>query len=1509
MRTFSGESECGREYRRWKTWVLNKMVTMDKLAESSRGAFIMTLLTGKAYEAVEHLEFTEYHKKDGDALIWNLLDARFPKLEVVDELAETLNEVFTLRAKEGETMKQWTARATELFDRCSRKTSVSFPEEARGWILLNRSMLTDEQRAVVVSRSRGDLKRESIASALRSCYPDLVIRKRGVAYVEEALAVQGPREDEIEDDDTDFDDVCQFLADHNVEPEIQDTGETFHEDDVAEVLAASWKDRRQELNKLQKSRQFQKAKDVRRSFRVEIEELKKQTTCNRCGRKGHWARECKAPASKGSGKSTTPSSTSGAAVVQDEPDFVAMAELHLTMIEKLRQKQANVSPSTDPAEVMLISSPGFGVLDSGCGRTIIGRDTLEEFQQLWEQQGVVIPPLVNETHQFRFGNGHVETSSHSICLPVWIAGKRGVIRAAVVNGAAPLLISRSALKALRASLDFQHDRLQIFDGISIPLKCNSAGQYVINLMDRNVKDEQQVSGFSEVMLTEIKTNVDEVPYEPAADPNDGSTSSEESSDSPLHEANPDSAAMPSCWVQDNCGSQTIPWVSRDGPAWSTVCKRVVIDGITKRVLASHDFHNHANQRATLHPLPANSGCVITKFFFHVDPRIESHDATSMIDTSWRPSVKQSRQLSSQVKSCHEALLSQVRVSPCLVQEVFSPPRFVPSAEAVGMQGFSYDLKTGYDLSTAADRKRVEDALEKSPPELLVLSPPCTDEGGWFHLNSTRWDRMEYLRRVARSRSYIRWCCKLFRAQAARGKRAMFEHPTGAKTWTYPEVQSLCRQFYTCKLHMCRYGLRLPGSESCIRKSTRLLLTHEDMQSLSKLCPGTGEHSKHDVVAGSWQGVPSVSQFAGQYPPEFVEAVLRTVPMYRDARPSEVMVVVDDTVPPEQWDSVLAVTSLSEKTDEELLPIIKKLHQNLGHPPNHDLIRVLKHGQASEQALRLAKDFSCDFCKTQCRPSVALPAQPRRISEVNQLVGLDIKYLKGWRPNQKVKALNLVDYASGYQRVIPFFEQETAQLIRKMLEEHWISWLGPPRELILDAARTNLGENMATPSELQGTEIRPIAAGAHWQLGKVESHGGWFGRLVEKLVDAHQPSNKEDWLQCVVHAHIKNQMLQVHGFSPHQMLFGRNPNIPEDLLSEPLNVIAATASLTEQGIARAQAMRTTARSALIQMQDDRALRVALLARPRVSREFAPGDLVAYWRDQKWIKGKLQIGGQWWGTAVVLGKVGRNYVLLHRRQVLRCAPEQIRPATTEEKTVLGTPHAEMLGIKDLIEQGNIRSQQFLDLLPQSYPPEESPQPDQPPTVVDDDMKESAPVRAPESRSNSTVTAPEASDLRPAGSAPQPELPESEMPQTGSSEAPPEPKDPIESNTGDSSYGPIRRRVTGKDGPLSLWRPAAMRQDDFVEIMKELVPPLIEQAMDASGESSGVKRPVDEVESARAGEPAPARPRIEEALSVVECNQLCDSLQNEPHEIFMAEFLKKKMSKRVAPQQESAIASGQG
>ena len=39
-------------------------------------------------------------------------------------------------------------------------------------------------------------------------------------------------------------------------------------------------------------------------------------------------------------------------------------------------------------------------------------------------------------------------------------------------------------------------------------------------------------------------------------------------------------------------------------------------------------------------------------------------------------------------------------------------------------------------------------------------------------------------------------------------------------------------------------------------------------------------------------------------------------------------------------------------------------------------------------------------------------------------------------------------------------------------------------------------------------------------------------------------------------------------------------------------------------------------------------------------------------------------------MIIGKVGRNYVIAHWKQIFRCAPEQLRPATSEEKNNLGT-----------------------------------------------------------------------------------------------------------------------------------------------------------------------------------------------------------------------------------------------
>ena len=55
------------------------------------------------------------------------------------------------------------------------------------------------------------------------------------------------------------------------------------------------------------------------------------------------------------------------------------------------------------------------------------------------------------------------------------------------------------------------------------------------------------------------------------------------------------------------------------------------------------------------------------------------------------------------------------------------------------------------------------------------------------------------------------------------------------------------------------------------------------------------------------------------------------------------------------------------------------------------------------------------------------------------------------------------------------------------------------------------------------------------------------------------------------------------------------------------------------------------------------------------------------------------------------------------------------------------------------------------------------------------------------------------------------------------------PIEPQQSSSSYGQIRRRVHGKSDENALYRAPAMREDDFIEIMREVVPPLVDQAME--------------------------------------------------------------------------------
>ena len=114
--------------------------------------------------------------------------------------------------------------------------------------------------------------------------------------------------------------------------------------------------------------------------------------------------------------------------------------------------------------------------------------------------------------------------------------------------------------------------------------------------------------------------------------------------------------------------------------------------------------------------------------------------------------------------------------------------------------------------------------------------------------------------------------------------------------------------------------------------------------------------------------------------------------------------------------------------------------------------------------------------------------------------------------------------------------------------------------------------------------------------------------------------------------------------------------------------------------------------------------------------------------------------------------------------------------------------------------------------------------------------------------------------------------------------------------SSYGPVRRRIHGKDGKSALYRPAPMQPEDFVEIMREVVPRMIEN-MPSGTERSLEIDAMDSSTSSSPAEPPAVRPRTDEILTV-------ESLNNVDHwgtdelsiEVLIADYLAKKMSKEL-------------
>lgn len=523
-RRFSGEgkSPC-QEYKQWKRWATAHVFVQKSkgVTPEALGPLLFSLLDGEALKSLDDVDIEDdLAVVGGETVVFTALNDRFPEQETSDRIGEMLDDVFGIRIQKTERTADYTGRVRGALARADRE-GISLPNIAKGYLLLRGARLSADRKAVVLAASRRSYEFDVIAQALRSTYPEGMPTERGAM----AAVMEPDGDDEAGDDQSA--EIDALLAEQ--EPP------TISEEEAIQILA-TWKQQREAIS----SERLRRGFTPQKADRVDIEALKKKVRCHYCKKPGHFSRDCNKRKKDEQTSTSTSSSSTGRgrpALAADanmvwcvpekdivEVNVVATSSLDLdqevesimdsyyalevddiiclsTVLEEAvreekidRRRREASDPSTDdeeeeqlPEDILFAHDAGHGVVDTGCGRTLIGRVTLQRHEDRLREVGEQISYAKDyRTMIFKYGNGQSHRSEALAEIPCWLGGRRMILRAYVVPGEVPLLLSKGLMKTLGAKIDMTTDTMELTKiGVTISLREAQSGHYQIDLASKD----------------------------------------------------------------------------------------------------------------------------------------------------------------------------------------------------------------------------------------------------------------------------------------------------------------------------------------------------------------------------------------------------------------------------------------------------------------------------------------------------------------------------------------------------------------------------------------------------------------------------------------------------------------------------------------------------------------------------------------------------------------------------------------------------------------------------------------------------------------------------------------------------------------------------------------------------------------------------------------------------------------------------------------------------------------
>ena len=507
-----------------------------------------------------------------------------------------------------------------------------------------------------------------------------------------------------------------------------------------------------------------------------------------------------------------------------------------------------------------------------------------------------------------------------------------------------------------------------------------------------------------------------------------------------------------------------------------------------------------------------------------------------------------------------------------VMEIFSPPRVTKACQEKGIRTTSlpaFDLSEGWDFFNPKHRKELWRVLIEEEPDLVALTPECKAFSQMMNVN---WERMsaEEVERVRVScMAMFQFCIRVAEHQIRNKKHFLLEQPNGASSWNTQAAKWLAMQLEveSVSFDQCRFGLN-PSGRGLSKKRTRFMLNHCSIYNefLGKDCTGDHEHVRLEG---------GLTSKARVWPKDLVDAIVRGIQKERRYLRNNQWILLGEADPEEEEGGEEEDDDEQEEhrgptvargevekacgLTAEQKEMVRRLHHNMGHLPLDRMIVMLKAARAKEDVLRYVRDeFQCEMCMRQRREVTRRKAAFPRTIEFNRIVGVDTFFVK-WK-GKSIPFLNVVDHGTNWQMVAmvrpvdggePTGGNPTSSETWHHFLKSWVRPFGVPQVVLSDGGM-EFRDRYERGLEQLGTLQTVTDQESPWQNGRVERHGQWLKDRAEMETGAASTvvtnlNDLEEFLMELVTC--KNSWFNRGGYSPAQLVYGRNPRLPAELLSD------------------------------------------------------------------------------------------------------------------------------------------------------------------------------------------------------------------------------------------------------------------------------------------------------------------------------------------------------------------------